>query len=191
MITPSYFFLRLIDHEDNSSTLVCLSQGECYLPVLLSDLTFHFNTLLCSVDASANHCCIGFSLRQVSAPPISPCSFGHDCHTSKCVLVYITMIHSLRCVCDLYEVQCGSTVACGTQWRLSARVEKANIRHRCSHIPCFRSVPSPHTSLFMMKPFHIRSFHASHQLNLQPMDNEREYLPWMSDFFSNLPAQHF
>lgn len=34
---------------------------------------------------------------------------------------------------------------------------------------------------FMMKHFHIRSFHASHQLNLQPMDNEREYLPWMSD----------
>jgi hypothetical protein len=33
----------------------------------------------------------------------------------------------------------------------------------------------------MMKHFHIRSFHASHQLNLQPMDNEREYLPWMSD----------
>ena len=31
----------------------------------------------------------------------------------------------------------------------------------------------------MMKHFHIRSFHASHRLNL--MDNEREYLPWMSD----------
>jgi hypothetical protein len=36
-------------------------------------------------------------------------------------------------------------------------------------------------SLFMMKHSYIRSFHASHQLNLQPMDNEREYLPWMSD----------
>jgi hypothetical protein len=33
----------------------------------------------------------------------------------------------------------------------------------------------------MMKHSYIRSFHASHQLNLQPMDNEREYLPWMSD----------
>jgi hypothetical protein len=32
-----------------------------------------------------------------------------------------------------------------------------------------------------MKHSYIRSFHASHQLNLQPMDNEREYLPWMSD----------
>lgn len=41
----------------------------------------------------------------------------------------------------------------------------------------FFSTPLP----FMMKHFHIRSFHASHQLNLQPMDNEREYLPWMSD----------
>jgi hypothetical protein len=33
----------------------------------------------------------------------------------------------------------------------------------------------------MMKPFHIRSFHASHRLNL--MVDEREYLPWMSDLF--------
>jgi hypothetical protein len=31
----------------------------------------------------------------------------------------------------------------------------------------------------MMKPFHIRSFHASHRLNL--VVDEREYLPWMSD----------
>jgi hypothetical protein len=33
---------------------------------------------------------------------------------------------------------------------------------------------------YMMKHSYIRSFHASHRLNL--MDNEREYLPWMSDF---------
>jgi hypothetical protein len=38
----------------------------------------------------------------------------------------------------------------------------------------------------MMKHFHIRSFHASHHLNLQPMDNEREYLPWMSDPYTIL-----
>jgi hypothetical protein len=31
----------------------------------------------------------------------------------------------------------------------------------------------------MMKHSYIRSFHASHRMNL--MDNEREYLPWMSD----------
>ena len=42
----------------------------------------------------------------------------------------------------------------------------------------------------MMNRFHIRSFHASHQLNLQPMDNEREYLPWMSDFAIIFPG-HF
>ena len=49
-----------------------------------------------------------------------------------------------------------------------------------------RSVPTPFSYIpfSMMKHFHIRSFHASHQLNLQPMDDEREYLPWMSDPFT-------
>ena len=42
-----------------------------------------------------------------------------------------------------------------------------------------------------MKHFHIRSFHASHQLNLQPMDNEREYLPWMSDSYHTLLCCNF
>jgi hypothetical protein len=41
-----------------------------------------------------------------------------------------------------------------------------------------------------MKHSYIRSFHASHQLNLQPMDNEREYLPWMSDYYRIQPALH-
>jgi hypothetical protein len=35
----------------------------------------------------------------------------------------------------------------------------------------------------MMKHSYIRSFHASHHLNLTTMDNEREYLPWMSDLY--------
>jgi hypothetical protein len=47
------------------------------------------------------------------------------------------------------------------------------------------------SSLFMMKHSYIRSFHASHQLNLQPMDNEREYLPWMSDYRHTQSSLHF
>jgi hypothetical protein len=43
----------------------------------------------------------------------------------------------------------------------------------------------------MMKHSYIRSFHASHQLNLQPMDNEREYLPWMSDCLHTQSILHF
>lgn len=43
-----------------------------------------------------------------------------------------------------------------------------------------------HSHYYMMKHSYVRSFHASHQLNLQPMDNEREYLPWMSDSYHTL-----
>jgi hypothetical protein len=49
------------------------------------------------------------------------------------------------------------------------------IIRNCKFLPC-KMTPFP----FMMKHFRIRSFHASHRMNL--MDNEREYLPWMSDF---------